>query len=124
MAMKYFWMLLLLFFAGCKKYDDNQFVGRWIDSYDLGILGTQSTELKLYEDKSCNLKLFNMEMKGVWKVDDDTLILELKSNEDSENSSPSVSKFTIVRLNEKELFLKKPNTNDVTEYYKKQQDLT
>lgn len=116
--MKYFLIILLLFFVGCKKYDDNQFVGRWVDSYDLGIIGVQSTELKLYEDKSCNLKLFNMEMNGVWEVDDDTLILELKSKDDSE-SSPSVSKFTIVRLNDKELFLKKPNTNNVTEYYKK-----
>ncbi len=111
-------ILLLCVLSSCTD-NNKQYVGTWVDSYDLGILGTQSTDLTLYEDYSCNLKLFGTEMSGTWEVDGDMLILKLKAKTAPESDSYSVSKFNIVRINDTELFLKKCGTHDVTEYHKK-----
>ena len=46
---KFIAILSFCLLSGCVK-SDKKYVGTWIDSYDLGILGTQSTDLTLYED--------------------------------------------------------------------------
>lgn len=113
------WVLFVFLAVACSGDNKQQFVGTWVDSYDLGVLGMQSTDLSLYEDNSCRLKLFGLEQTGTWSVEDKTLILKLRDQNSSEDGTYSISKFSIVRINDKELFLKKPGTNDVTEYYKK-----
>lgn len=118
--MKKILLILFVFLTiSCSGDNKEQYVGTWVDSYDLGVLGAQSTDLSLYEDNSCKLKLFGLEQIGTWSVEDKTLILKLKDRNSSAEDSYLTSKFTIVRINDKELFLKTPGTNDVTEYYKK-----
>ena len=109
----------MLVLVGCARDINQQFIGTWIDSYDMGILGQQSTDLSLYEDMSCKLKMFGQEMNGTWSVKDKTLTLKLRNRNESDDSPYNVSTFTVVRINDHELFLKKPGSNDVTEYYKK-----
>lgn len=113
------WVLFAFLTLSCSSGSKQQYVGTWVDSYDLGILGSQSTDLSLYEDNSCKLKLFGLEQNGTWSVEDNTLILKLRDRNSSEDTPYSTSKFTVVRITDKELFLKQPGTNDVTEYYKK-----
>ena len=96
--------LLLVYSCSNKK----QFIGKWERTENMWG-SVWKSYMTLYEDGSMNVELMDLKTDGTWELKGDTLITH------TEEGRTTVH-YKIVRINNKELFLKYKDS--VREYYR------
>lgn len=103
--------LTLLFFAVlliCSCSNKKHFVGKWERSNNMW--GTVwKSYMTFYEDGSLHCELLDLKTDGTWELKGDSLITHTEEGK-------TTVRYKIIRINDKELFLKFHDT--VHEYYK------